>query len=110
MYTRAFEHPHVQMFKAFSPKIGVRRNYLAENLKHKAEELAMRRINNERRKNTNDYQLDKLIKEETEISDSDDDKLYNATNAAKDRLRNRKHKGSISKPLDEDYDERSPPK
>ena len=109
LHSRPIEKNQVQIYKGFSPKIALRRNYLAENLKLKAEELAMKRIRNERRKNTEDYKLEKLILDKTENSnDSEEEKEGLDSTSSKRFTKHRKHKGSISKPLYGDDEQESP--
>lgn len=69
----------------------------------------MKRIRNERRKNTEDYRLEKLILEKTENShESEEEKDIKMSPENKITTIKRYHKGSVSKPLIEDSEDESP--
>lgn len=87
----------------------MRRHLLADNLKLKAEEMVMRRLRNERRKNTEDFKLEKLNLEERKSCASEEAKEESKSASGKAVTRaKRQHKGSMAKPLDEDDDDDSP--
>lgn len=99
-----------QMFKASTPKMTLRRNYLADNLKLKAEELIQRRINKERRKNTEDYQIEKLtVNKNPDSAESEDLEANPVTLPDKTMIKlKRHHKESMAKPLGDDSEDESP--
>ena len=75
------------------------RTYMADNLKNKAKELVQRRVDRERRKNTEDFQLEKLVayKDENE-SDSESELKYTPSHSFSIKKAIR-HKDSVAKPL-----------
>lgn len=84
------------------------RNYNAQNLKNKAEELVQRRVKRELRKHTEDLTLEKLVgqKENDEEYGSDAHHPHTPTNIGNIRkLYRHHHKNSVSKPLTEDSEE-----
>jgi hypothetical protein len=95
------------VYKSITPKIALRRNYMADNLKQKAEELIMKRVNRERRKNTEDFKLEKLTLHKQD--DSDECEENPVTQPDKPPMKyKRPHKESMAKPLGEDSDDDSP--
>lgn len=98
------------MYKASTPKMTLRRNYMADNLKLKAEELIQRRINKERRKNTEDYQIEKLtINKNPDSAESEDLEANPVTLPDKTMIKlKRHHKESMAKPLGDDSEDESP--
>lgn len=96
-----------QIYKSVTPKMGLRRNYLADNLKLKAEELIQRRVDRERRKNTEDINLEKLVPAKNDHTYETEEAEDNPFSYSMKKI-HRPHKESMAKPLTEDSEDESP--
>lgn len=83
------------------------RNYNAQNLKMKAEELIQRRVNREMRKHTEDLTLEKLVaqREHEEEYSSDTDLGVSPNDIINIKRLYRHHKNSVSKRLNDDSED-----
>lgn len=109
MQTRQVERP-VPSFGNITPKISMRRNYLADNLKQKADELVQQRLARERRKHTTDITMEKLTLNKCETTDNsfDGTEMSAAQKGVIYKKFKRPHKESMAKPLTTDSEDESP--
>lgn len=83
---------------------------MADNLKLKAEELIQKRVDRERRKHTEDFQLEKLVaNREENVTDEGTDRNVTPTNFGSIRMIRGHHKDSVAKPLTEDSEDDTSP-
>lgn len=88
--------------------MSLRRNYLADNLKQKAEELIQKRVDRERRKNTEDYKLEKLVLKDNQTFETEGNEDNNFGHTSRAIKKFRHHKESMAKPLNDDSEDESP--
>jgi hypothetical protein len=96
------------MFKAINPKMALTRNMMGENLKLKAEELVQRRVDRERRKHTEDFQLEKLVVNKDNLSEESETEMTISQAPNNVRILRGHHKESVARPLTEDSEDESP--
>lgn len=106
-HTRKLNRP-APVFKNMVPVMQLTRKYQADNLKLKAEELIQRRVMKERRKNTEDIQLEKLVANNKNNNSSGDETENNITydNISPKKTMVR-HKESIARPLNDESEDES---
>ena len=97
------------IYKNIVPKMTLTRTYMADNLKLKAEELVQRRVDRERRKHTEDFQLEKLVANKDENGSESDTELNATPSNFSVKKKRMEHKDSVAKPLTEDSEDDASP-
>lgn len=105
MASQKLSHKSSSPFRVAAAKLALTRTYKADHLKVKAEELVMKRMQNELRKNTDDCHLVKLNLEQEDCNFESDEN--NSHNLSVKKIK-RPHKESFAKPLFNEEDDESP--